>query len=454
MPPKNDFDFDLFVIGGGSGGVRAARRWAAAGHRVAIAEERDWGGTCVHRGCIPKKLLVFAAHFAQDFADAPAYGWQLPTAPTFAWPTLIANKDRELRRLNAVYTDLLKTAGAQMVAGRARILDPHQVQVADQTYRTRRILIATGGRPLVPPIPGADSAITSDQAFHLDTLPASIIIIGGGYIAVEFACIFNGLGTKVDLLYRRDLFLRGFDLDLRQRLASTMVDQGIRLHFDADVTRIDSKNGQHIAHLRSGQKLTADQVFYATGRVPHTADLWQPDLDIATAPNGAIQINQNFQTTVPSIYALGDVVGKRALTPVAIAEAEALLQHWRTGTAANFDYCNIPAAVFSAPNLATVGLTEQEATDRGLDCAIYQTDFRHLKHTLTGRKERVYMKLLVDRPTDRILGAHMLGPEAGEIIQSIAIAIQASATKSDFDRTIGIHPTMAEEWVTMHTPRP
>lgn len=449
---SNQFDFDLFVIGGGSGGVRAARMWAAEGNRVAVAEDTHWGGTCVNVGCVPKKLFVFASHYSHDFEDAKAYGWNIGET-SFDWSRLIANKNTEIERLNGIYTRLLDGAGATQINGRARITGPNQVSVGDQSYSAERILIATGGQPFIPKFPGSDLAISSDDAFFLDELPESIVMVGGGYISLEFACIFNGLGSKVDLIYRGDLFLRGFEQDLREKLADEMTKQGISLHFNEDITGIVDEAGRRSISLKSGGSLVADQVFYATGRVPRTQDLWPESMDINTKPNGAIVIDSNFQTTEPSIYALGDVVGNMALTPVATAEAMTLLRHFRTGEDVNFDYTNIPAAVFTSPNLSTVGLTEQQALDQGFDFDVFESGFRHLKHTLTGRDERIYMKMIVDKQSDKVLGAHMMGPEAGEVIQSVAVAIKAGATKAIFDQTIGIHPTMAEELVTMRVAR-
>lgn len=447
------YDFDLFVIGGGSGGVRAARMWASEGHKVAIAEDQSWGGTCVNLGCVPKKIFVFASHFSHDFEDAEHYGWELGSSPKFNWKRLRENKNTEIARLNSIYTRLLENAGAQMFNGRAKIVGANHVEVNGQKYTAERILIATGGTPFIPEIPGAELAISSDEAFHLNEFPKSIAIVGGGFIALEFACIYNGLGASVDLIYRRDLFLRGFDQDLRERIANEMRKQGIRLRFNEDVAKISQQEELKQVELKSGDKLVVDQLFYATGRIPRTESLWSDALSIDTQSNGSIVVNDSFQTSISSIYALGDVVGKKALTPVATAEAMALLEHFRTGQSQEFDYHNIPSAVFTSPNLATVGVTESEAEDQGFVYEVYETDFRHLKHSLTGRDERVYMKLIVDQPSDRVIGAHMMGPEAGEVIQSVAIAIKAGATKSDFDRTIGIHPTMAEEFVTLRKAR-
>ena len=449
---SNEFDFDLFVIGGGSGGVRAARMWAAEGHRVAIAEDTHWGGTCVNVGCVPKKLFVLASHFSHDFADAHAFGWNID-ATSFDWSRLIANKNQEIARLNGIYIRLLENAGASLFNAKAVISGANEVQVGGQTCTAERILIAVGGQPFIPDFPGSKLAISSNDAFFLEQLPESIVMVGGGYIALEFACIFKGLGVDVDLIYRGDLFLRGFEQDLREKLAEEVRKQGIRLHFNEQIAEITEQGGKKISRLESGESISSDQVFYATGRVPRTENLWSEGMNIETRSNGAIIIDTNFQTSVPGIYALGDVVGNMALTPVATAEAMSLLRHFRTGEDVHFDYQNIPAAVFTTPNLSTVGLTEERAKDQGLDYRVFETDFKHLKHSLTGRDERVYMKLIVDKATDKVIGAHMMGPEAAEVMQSVAVAIKAGATKAVFDETIGIHPTMAEEWVTLRTPR-
>ena len=449
---SNEFDYNLFVIGGGSGGVRAARMMAAAGSRVAIAEDTHWGGTCVNVGCVPKKLLVYASHYSHDFEDAGAYGWDVETKG-FNWNRLIANKDREIERLNGIYVNLLENAGADLLNGRATITAAHTVSVNGETYTAERILIAVGGEPFIPNVEGREHAIDSNAAFYLDALPETVTIVGGGYIACEFACIFNGVGSKVNLVYRGEKILRGFEDDLRRLVHEEMSKQGVNVLVNEDVASISGGPDSKMVHLKSGGELVSDQVFYATGRVPRTNDLWDSSLDIVTNARGEIEVDQNFQSSVPGIYALGDVVGRMALTPVATAEAMALLKHFETGADVDLDYANIPSAVFTSPNLATVGLTEANAKEEGIQYKVYETNFRHLKHTLTGRDERVYMKLIVDDSNDRVIGAHMMGPEAGEVIQSVAVAIKAGATKAIFDQTIGIHPTMAEELVTLRTAR-
>lgn len=446
------FDFDLFVIGGGSGGVRAARMMAASGMKVAIAEDTHWGGTCVNVGCVPKKLFVFASHYSHEFEDSQAYGWDSEVSG-FDWNRLIENKDREIERLNGIYVRLLENAGVSLLNGRATIVEENMVEVNGEKHTAEKILIAVGGEPYIPPVEGAEHVISSDSAFYLKEFPETISIVGGGYIACEFACIFKGLGAKVNLIYRGELVLRGFEDDLRTRIQNEMEKQGINILVREDVERISESDGKKLVHLESGKRLKSSEVFYATSRSPRTKNLWVSALDIETNAKGEIAIDSNFQTSMPSIYALGDVVGRMGLTPVATAEAMALLRHFESGEPVVMDYQNIPSAVFTTPNLASVGLTEQQVKESGRAYQVFETDFRHLKHTLTGRDERVYMKLIVESDTDLVIGAHMMGPEAGEVVQSVAVAIKAGATKAHFDATIGIHPTMAEELVTLRTPR-
>ena len=452
MSNENKYDYDLFVIGGGSGGVRAARMVASEGRRVAIAEDTHWGGTCVNVGCVPKKLFVYASHFSHDFKDAEAFGWNV-SETTFDWQTLIDNKNKEIERLNGIYVRLLGNAGVTLLDGRARILGPNTVEVSGTEYSVKTILIAVGGTPFIPEFKGSEHAIDSNDAFYLESFPDEICIVGGGFIACEFACIFKGLGAKVTLIYRGEEILRGFDDDLRTRVHQEMTKQGIDVRVNEDVDRIevDAENRRQVS-LKTGDSLRVDQVFYATGRIPRTQDLWADSVDINTGRSGAIEVDSHFQTSVPSIYALGDVVGRMALTPVATAEAMAFTQHIVNDVEVTLDYANIPSAVFTTPNLATVGLTGAQAREKGIDFAVYQADFKHLKHTLTQRDERVYMKLMVNKADDRVIGAHMMGPDAGEVIQLAAVAIKAGATKAHFDETIGIHPSMAEEFVTMRTP--
>ncbi|BAW80339.1 glutathione-disulfide reductase [Candidatus Nitrosoglobus terrae] len=445
------YDFDLFVIGAGSGGVRAARMSAAFGARVAIAEGQDLGGTCVNLGCIPKKLLFYAAHFAKDFADATNFGWSI-NQYHFDWTTLIQNKNTEIKRLNKIYEDLLKKAGVTLVSGYAQLETPYSLLINHQRYTAERILIATGGQPVVPKILGHEHVITSNEAFFLDMLPERIAIVGGGYIGVEFASIFNGLGSQVTLLDRGPLFLRGFDPDLRQSLATQMIKENIALRFNTEVASIEKIGQEFTLTLHHGENLKVDKVMYATGRAPQTAGLGLEKLGVTLKQNGAIVVNDDYQSTVPSIYGIGDVTHRLNLTPVAIAEAMVLARNLFGGQHTRLDYNNIPTCIFSQPSIATVGLTEDQARERYHDIQVYRSYFRPLKHTLSGRDEQTIVKIIVEKATQKVIGAHMIGPDAGEIIQGIAIAIKAGATKSIFDSTIGIHPTAAEEFVTLRDP--
>ncbi|MBF8269903.1 MAG: glutathione-disulfide reductase [Gammaproteobacteria bacterium] len=445
------YQYDLFVIGAGSGGVRAARMSARFGARVAIAEDRYLGGTCVNAGCIPKKLLVYAAHYAEDFEDARAFGWS-GINPEFDWRTLVANKDQEIRRLNGIYRNLLQTAGVEVINGRAVLQDPHTVMVGDRSYTAERILIATGGRPYLPDIPGKEHVITSDAAFHLEQLPKQIIIVGGGYIAVEFAGIFNGLGVETTLLYRGELFLRGFDAETRHFLAEQIRKKGIKLLFNTNLTQVRKAGLEYAVRTTTGEELPADAIMYATGRVPNIENMGIAELGLVLNKKGALVVNADYQTSSPTIYAIGDVTDRYNLTPVATAEGTTFARNQFSTQALRVDYHNIPTCIFSQPNMAMVGLTEEQAREQNLDPVIYKTTFTPLKHTLTKNPEKTFMKLIVDRATDRVLGAHMVGAEAGEIIQGIAIALNTGVTKAQFDATIGIHPTLAEEFVTMREP--
>ncbi len=445
------YDYDLFTIGAGSGGVRASRVSAGFGARVAIAEERDLGGTCVNVGCIPKKLLVYASHYPEDFEDARAYGWTVGES-AFDWATLIGNKDREIARLNEVYRKLLYDAGITRIEGRARIVAPHTVSVGDHSFSTENILIATGSWPSVPTIPGVEHAITSNEAFHLEQLPGRVIVVGGGYIAVEFASIFHGLGSHTTELYRGPLFLRGFDDDVRQVLAEEMRKKGIDLRFDLNTERIDKTDEGLVVTLTDGSKLEADQIMYATGRLPTTSELGLDKVGVKLNRKGAIIVDPYSRSTVESIWAIGDVTDRINLTPVAIHEGMALAATLFDSRPTKPDHENVASAVFSQPQIGAVGLTEGKARERYREIDIYRNRFKPLKHTLTGQDETTMMKLVVDRASERVVGAHMVGPEAGEIIQGIAIAIRCRATKAQFDATIGIHPTSAEEFVTMREP--
>ncbi|MBI4692819.1 MAG: glutathione-disulfide reductase [Gammaproteobacteria bacterium] len=445
------YDFDLFVIGAGSGGVRAARMAAGFGARVAVAEDRYFGGTCVNVGCIPKKLLVYAAHYPHAVAAARGYGFET-AAPKFDWPTLIANKDQEIARLNGVYERVLTNAGCKILNGRATLLDPHTVEVNGVRHSAANILVATGGWPYVPDIPGREHAITSNEAFHLPALPKRVVIVGGGYIAVEFAGIFHGLGAATTQIYRGPLFLRGFDGEVRTFLAAEMRARGVKLLFDNDVSSIVEEGGELVLSLKDGTRLACDGVLYATGRRPNSGKLGLAECGVELDADGAIRVDANYRTACPSIYAVGDVTNRVNLTPVALAEGMALARALFGGMDRQVDYDYIPTAVFSTPPIGTVGLTEEQARDVYGDVAVYTSSFTPLRYTISPVKERAFMKLVVDKASDRVVGAHMCGEDAGEIVQGFAVAMRAGATKAVFDSTIGIHPTAAEEFVTMRDP--
>lgn len=447
------YDFDLFVIGAGSGGVRAARFAAGFGARVAVAESRYLGGTCVNVGCVPKKLLVYGAHFAEDFEQASGFGWSLGEA-NFDWPTLIANKNREIERLNGIYRNLLTNSGVSLFEGHARIVDAHTVEVNGQRHSTERILIATGGWPQIPDIPGREHAISSNEAFFLKQLPKRVLVVGGGYIAVEFASIFHGLGATTSLLYRGDLFLRGFDGAVREHLRDELSKKGLDLQFNADIASIERQaDGSLAATLKDGRVLEADCVFYATGRRPMLDNLGLENVEVKLDKRGYVEVDDLFQTSTPSILALGDVIGRVQLTPVALAEGMAVARRlFKPEEYRPLDYSMIPTAVFSLPNIGTVGLSEEQAIAAGHKVKIFESRFRPMKLTLTENPERTLMKLVVDADSDRVLGCHMVGPEAGEIVQGLAVALKAGATKQIFDETIGVHPSAAEEFVTLRTP--
>ncbi|MFV8783086.1 glutathione-disulfide reductase [Microbulbifer sp. SA54] len=448
----SEYDFDLFVIGAGSGGVRASRMAAASGMRVAVAEDRYMGGTCVNVGCVPKKLFVYGSGYSESFEDARAYGWEGQGAH-FNWATLRDNTAKEVARLNDIYRNLLSNSGVTVIGGRATLIGRHEVRVGEDTYTAEKILVATGGWPTVPDFPGSEFAITSNEVFSLEVFPQRILVVGGGYIAVEFAGVFAGLGAETHLSYRRDLFLRGFDKDVRTFTRDEMGKKGVQLRFNHQVTAIEKQDdGSLLVRDDTGDILVVDAVLFATGRNPNTKGLGLEKLGVVLHKDGTIGVDDNFRSSVTSIYALGDVTGGPELTPVALAEAMALVKHWQTGKTAEIDYNNIPTAVFCQPNIGTVGLTEEEARQAGITVEIYKSDFRAMRHTVSGRDERTLMKLVVDKSSDKVVGAHMVGPDAGEIIQGIAIAMKAGATKTVFDQTIGIHPTAAEEFVTMRTP--
>ena len=447
------YDFDLYVIGAGSGGVRAARFAAGFGARVAVAESRYLGGTCVNVGCVPKKLLVYGAHFAEDFEQASGFGWSLGEA-NFDWATLIASKDREINRLNGIYRNLLVNSGVTLHEGHARLVDAHQVEINGERFTARHILIATGGWPQIPEIPGREHAIGSNEAFFLKELPKRVLVVGGGYIAVEFAGIFHGLGAQTSLLYRGDLFLRGFDGSVRKHLQEELTKRGLDLQFNADIERIDKQaDGSLKATLKDGRVLEADCVFYATGRRPMLDNLGLENTGVKLDERGFVAVDDLYQTVEPSILAIGDVIGRVQLTPVALAEGMAVARRlFKPEQYRPVDYANIATAVFSLPNIGTVGLTEEDARKNGHNVQIFESRFRPMKLTLTDCQEKTLMKLVVDADTDKVLGCHMVGPDAGEIVQGLAIALKAGATKQHFDETIGVHPTAAEEFVTMRTP--
>jgi glutathione reductase (NADPH) len=444
------YDYDLFTIGAGSGGVRASRMSASFGARVAVAEERYLGGTCVNVGCIPKKLLVYASHYGEDFADAAGFGWTV-RQPRLDWKKLIANKDKEITRLNGVYRKILGDSGVEILEGHAEVLDAHTVALDGRKMTAKHILVAAGGWPVVPKFPGSEYGITSNEAFYLPSLPENVIIVGGGYIGVEFAGIFHGLGAHTIQLYRGKSFLRGFDDDIRTTLAAEMLKRGIDLRFETDISRIDKSGGLLHATLTDGSVMQSDQVLYATGRLPKTRGLGLENAGVALSENGAVVVDEYSQSNVPSIYAIGDCTDRMMLTPVAIAEGMAAAHTLFNNKPTRPSYLNVPTAVFSTPSCGTVGLTEAEARERNFKVDTYRTFYKPLKHTLTGRDERTMMKLVVDQTTDRVLGCHMVGPDAGEIVQGLAIALNCGATKAQFDSTIGIHPTAAEEFVTMRT---
>jgi len=444
------FDFDLLVIGGGSGGVRAARFAADFGAKVALAESRYLGGTCVNVGCIPKKLFAYAAQFAEDFAKADGYGFS-QARPEFNWQLLRDNKTQEIHRLNGVYRKLLENSGVALLDGHARLLDAHQAAINGKTYSAKNILLATGGWPDKPQILGIEHAITSNEVFALPSLPKQMLIVGGGYIAVEFASIFHALGVQVTLLYRGELFLRGFDGSLRRHLKEEFERKGLSLQFSTQITQIERQTNGHLtATLNDGQRLHADCIVYATGRRPMTDHLGLENTDVHLDQRGFVQVDHQYRTTAPSIFAIGDLIGRVQLTPVALAEGMAVAKYlFRPEQFVPLEYQLIPSAVFSLPNLASVGLTEEQAREQGHNVRLFESRFRALKLTMTDCQERTLCKLIVDADSDKVLGCHMAGNDAGEIIQGLAIALKAGASKRQFDQTLGIHPTAAEEFVTM-----
>lgn len=448
----NSYDFDLFVIGAGSGGVRAARIAASYGARVAIAEEYRFGGTCVIRGCVPKKLFVYASRFADEFHDAGGFGWRLGE-PVFDWPSLVAAKDKEIGRLEGLYRATLQRAGVEIFPERAILTGPHGIKLASsgRTLTAKTILIATGGKPnLDPHLPGIEHVITSNEVFHLEELPKRVVVAGGGYIAVEFASIFNGLGAETTLLYRGEKILRGFDDDLRDGLSAAMQARGIRVITNDVFTNIEKTPGGLTGALKnSRENLNADAIMFAIGRSAHTMGLGLADAGVKTGVDGEILVDRESRTNVPNIYAVGDVTNRVNLTPVAIREGHAFADTQFGNKPWSVDYDTIPTAVFSTPEIGTVGLSETEARSEHNSIDLYKTSFRPMKAVLAGRDERTFMKLIVARDTDRVVGLHVLGPDAAEIVQMAAIAIRLKATKSDFDQTMALHPSAAEELVTL-----
>lgn len=445
------YDFDLFVIGGGSGGVRAARIAAGHGARVGLCEESRMGGTCVIRGCVPKKLLVYASQFAEAFEDAAGYGWTVGETQ-FSWPDLVAAKEAEISRLEGVYQGLLDNAGVQVLAGRGVLTDAHTVEVEGRRVTAERILIATGGRPMRPEIPGAELGIISDDAFDLEKLPSRLLIIGGGYIAAEFAGIFNGLGSEVEVAYRRDRILRGFDGDVRRAVETGMAGRGVAFRYHAAPARVEQAGDALEVTFSDDSTGRYDTVFFATGRDPYTWDLGLDAAGVDVGARGEIPVDKFSRSNVEHIYAVGDVTDRMALTPVALMEGHAFADTVYGGMERPVDHANVPSAVFSQPPVAGVGLTEDEAREAFENVKVFASEFTPMKYTLSGRREKGMMKLLVDAASDRVVGLHVVGPDAAEMVQGFAVAVRAGLTKADFDRTVGIHPTAAEELVTLRQP--
>jgi glutathione reductase (NADPH) len=442
------YDFDMITIGAGSGGVASSRRAGSYGARVAICEELRVGGTCVLRGCVPKKLLVYGSQFAESFADAAGFGWTV-VPPSFDWPALIEAKDKEIGRLSQIYINMLKNSGVEIIDGHAALVDPHTVETAGRSYTAENILIATGSWPETPRIPGIEHVISSNEALDLEELPGRIIIVGGGYIAVEFAGIFNGLGSEVVELIRRDELLYGFDDDIRVALGQEMRARGVELHSRTHVARIEKQEAGYSVSTTTGREFTADVVMYATGRAPNTKGLGLAEVGVQTNEDGAVVVDEWQRSSVPNIYAIGDVTDRINLTPVAIAEGRGLAETLFNNKPTMMDHENVASAVFSQPPIGAVGLTEERARREYGEVDIYMARFKPMKNTLSGREERTVMKLIVDPGSDRVLGCHMLGPDSPEIIQGLAIAVKCGATKNQFDQTVGIHPSAAEEFVTM-----
>lgn len=451
----SQYDYDLFVLGGGSGGVRAARIAAGYGARVGICEEYRYGGTCVIRGCVPKKMLVYASHFAEDFHDAKQYGWDL-SVNGFNWSKLISAKDQEIDRLNQVYIRMLESAGVTLHHSRGVFEDPHAIGLDGKTVTAEKILIAVGGYPVKPDLPGIEHAITSNEAFHLAELPRRVVVVGGGYIAVEFAGIFNGMGSDVKLLYRGEQILRGFDLDVREHLSNELVKKHIDLQLHSNIVSIEqhSNGGGNFlrAKLTDGSTLDADCIMYATGRRPATDNLGMDAAGVELSSNGAVVVDGWSRSSCEHIFAVGDVTDRIALTPVALLEGHCFADSEFGANPRQPDHNDVASAVFSQPPQASVGLPEHAAREQYGELTLYKSSFRTLKHSLTDNTEKTFMKLIVDAASDRVVGVHMVGPDAPELIQGVAIAIKCGATKAQFDATVGIHPTSGEEFVTMRQP--
>jgi glutathione reductase (NADPH) len=453
------YDYDLIVIGAGSGGVRTARMSSSKGLKVAIIESRELGGTCVNVGCIPKKLFVYASEYGQKFEESKGFGWNIENSK-FEWQTLVENKNEEIKRLNGIYRNLLENSGAKIIKGVGLVTGPHSVEVEKKIYTAKNILVATGGKPYTPDFPGNNFIVSSDEAFFLKSLPKKILIVGGGYIAIEFAGIFNGLGVETHLMYRGPLFLKGFDIDIRKKIKEEYIKHGVKIHFSKEVNSIkqnppvdSSDKSNKFAYeisTKTGDSIQSDLVMFATGRKPNLDTLGLDKLKLEKNQDGTLIVDEFYRTSVKSIFAIGDVVGKKQLTPVAIAEGNVLTKYLTEGKKPFVNYKNIPTAIFSTPNSASVGYTEDEAIiEFNKDLQIYKSQFKPMKQTLGGSQTKIFMKLIVVKSTNKVVGCHMVGDYAGEIIQGLAIAIQAGATKKDFDNTIGIHPTAAEEFVTL-----
>ncbi|WP_339864255.1 glutathione-disulfide reductase [Paremcibacter congregatus] len=447
------FDYDFFVIGAGSGGVRASRMAATYGAKVGLCEDYRVGGTCVIRGCVPKKLFVYASEYSAHFSDSKGFGWS-GDEQKFDWSALIAAKDKEIDRLNGLYIQNLKNSDVEIIQARGKMLDAHTIELTSadgvRTVTADKILIATGGWPQMPAIPGIEHAISSNEAFHLETLPQKMAIVGGGYIAVEFAGIFNGMGVETHLLYRGEQILRGFDKEIATKLNEEMSKKDVDVRVQTNVTEIIKTDSGLDLKLTDGSILTVDAVMFATGRVPNVKGLGLEDLGVEMKQNGAIIIDEDFKTSVENIFAVGDVTDRVQLTPVAIKEGAALTATQFNDTPTRVDYDNIPTAVFSQPSIGTVGLSEEQAAEKfGDDIKVYRSEYRSMKFTLSGRPERSLMKLITQKSTDKVIGVHMIGPDSAEIIQGIAIAMKCGATKAQFDATVAVHPSSAEEFVLM-----